>query len=168
MLAVTLPGMLIALVPVVLVEAFVLSRRLNLTFAHVVKPVAYANVFSTLIGVPLTWVVLAALEMGTGGGSFDGFETTRQKFLAVTWQAPWLMSHDAHDYELRWMMPVAMLVLLVPFFFASWLTEYWIMVLYVKSISRRQLNRGMLVANLASYVLLLLYVVFLFLWSYFG
>ena len=165
MLFVTLPAMLIALVPVVLVEAFVLSRRLNFTFADVLKPVAYANTFSTLIGVPLTWVALAALELGTGGSSFDGFETTRQKLLAVTWQAPWLMPHGAHDYELRWMMPTAMLVLLVPFFFASWLSEYLVMLLFVKTISRSQLSRGMLAANLASYVLLLLCVAFLFLWS---
>jgi len=162
MLLVTLPGMVIGLVPIIFVEAFVLARQHRVTLAYVLKPVAWANVLSTLVDVPLTWFVLLALELATGGGSGGPgvLVTTRQKFLAVTWQAPWLIPYDS---ELHWMIPTAMLVLLVPFFFASWLTEYWIIKRLVKDFASVEGRHGVMLANLASYFLLLFWVAYLYL-----
>lgn len=160
MLFVTLPAMMISLVPIIAVEAFILSRRLHLALRQTWKPVAAANIFSTLVGVPLTWLALALLEAFTGGGQAYGIATAREKFLAVTWQAPWLIPYDS---DLHWMVPTAMLVLLVPFFFVSWLSEYQVARRMLPDVAPYQVNRGMLIANLASYVLLLVWVAGLFL-----
>ncbi len=45
------------------------------------------------------------------------------KVIAVTWQAPWLIPYES---DFHWMMPVAGLVLLIPFFFVSWWSEYFV------------------------------------------
>ncbi len=45
-----------------------------------------------------------------------GLESPMAVLLAVTLQAPWLVPYEK---ELYWMVPAAMVVLLVPFFFVS-------------------------------------------------
>jgi hypothetical protein len=51
-------------------------------------------------------------------------------------------------------VPVATLVLLVPFFFASWLIEYWVSRLFARETDKKTLNRAVLAANLVSYAFL--------------
>jgi len=58
MLAVTWPGMLLALIPIVLLEAWVLNRRLRLSARRSLKFSIWANLASTVVGVPVTWGVL--------------------------------------------------------------------------------------------------------------
>ena len=152
MIFVTLPSMVIALLPVILVEAFILGRKLGVAPAIVLKAVAVANIVSTLVGIPLTWLLLVLMEMLTGGGSAYGIETTKERFLAVTWQAPWLIPYQ--DQELKWMIPAATLVLLVPFFFASWLIETMVARKFLSESEPLSVKRGMLAANGASYLLL--------------
>ena len=60
------------------------------------------------------------MQMTTGGGSAYGINTSARKLLAATWQAPWLVPYET---DLYWMLPVASLVLLIPFFFASYFVE---------------------------------------------
>lgn len=151
MIFITLPSMLVALLPVIQVEAFVLGRKLGVAHRTVIKAVSIANIVSTIIGIPVTWFLLVLVEMFTGGGGAYGIETTKQRFLAVTWQAPWLIPYE---HDLDWMIPAATLFLLIPFFFASWLIEERIVRAFLKESDPRSVKRGMFAANGASYLLL--------------
>ena len=157
MLAIAWPGMGVALLPVIALEAFVLLRMLCLPARRAILVSAVANAVSTLLGIPMTWVALVAMQMLTpgGGGTGPDIGTLTGKVFAVTVQAPWLIPYDS---ELYWMMPAAALVLLVPFFFASWGIEYLVARRMLRDIGPPAVNKAVFVANLISYVLLALIV----------
>jgi hypothetical protein len=159
MLFVTFPAMLFALIPVIFVEAFVLGRHLNRKMLPLLKPIGLANIFSTCIGIPVTWFVFVGIQIATGGTRAYGLDSLRDKFLAVTWQSPWLIPYDN---DLWWMVPTAFLVLLIPFFFVSWISEYVITTLLLKDADPVMVRRGMFMSNLASYSILLLWIGYLF------
>jgi len=154
MLFLTLPAMIIALVPVIAVESIVVGRLLGTTAISKAKSVAIANVASTLIGLPLTWVALVAVQLVSGGGSAYGLVTPTQKLLAVTWQAPWLIPYEG---DLYWMVPAASLFLLVPFFFASYFVEALIVVGLNNKLPRVQVRSAVFRANIVSYLLLAIF-----------
>lgn len=152
MIGIIYPGMGILLVPVVVLEVVVLRRRLSQPLRRTTLTVTVSNLVSTVVGIPLTWIALFGLQAVTGGGTTGpSFETLAGKVLAVTWQAPWMMPYES---DLYWMIPVAALVLLVPFFFASWLIEYSVSRLFMRDIEHGSLRNAVLVANLVSYALL--------------
>lgn len=149
MLFVTFPAMLLALIPIVLLEVIVMGRVMGGNASSFVKSAAIANVVSTIVGIPLTWLILVLLEWMTGGSAAYGISTTMQKFLAVTWQAPWLIPYGRQ--QLSWMIPTASLFLLVPFFFTSYLIEAPIVAHIKRDLSRTQVRAAVFRANIASY-----------------
>jgi hypothetical protein len=151
MLFLTLPAMLIALVPIIVLEAIVIGRLLGSSAIARAKSVVVSNVASTVVGLPLTWGVLVALQMVSGGGSSYGIATPIQKFLAVTWQAPWLIPYER---DLYWMLPAASLVLLIPFCFTSYFVEAPIVSRLEPGYSRACVRSAVLRANLFSYLIL--------------
>ena len=116
-----LPVMLVALLPIIIVEALVLRRFLTTSLSTATVAAGIANLASTFVGVPVAWFLLVAVQLLTGGDRAYGLSTPLRKVLAVTWQSPWLIPYERSLY---WMIPTAGLVLLVPFFFASWYVEY--------------------------------------------
>ncbi len=66
MLAVAWPAYWIALLPVVAIEALIARRLLGLPTLEAFALSGKANVVSTLIGIPIAWVALVALEMVMG------------------------------------------------------------------------------------------------------
>ena len=153
MIFLTLPGMALALVPVMFLEMRVLAKGLGLTLRVAFRVSAWANLLTTVVGVPLTWAILTVLEGVTGGGRAYGIDTPAKKLLAVTWQAPWLIPYEA-DHNLYWMVPAAMMWLLVPTFFMSWWLEYLTAARMLRDADRARLKATMFKANLLSYALL--------------
>lgn len=153
MIFLTLPGMVLALVPVILVEMMVIARGLGLAPRAAFKVSAWANVLTTFVGVPLTWLILAVLEGATGGDRAFGIDTPVKKLLAVTWQAPWMIPYEA-DKNLYWMAPAAMVWLLIPTFFMSWWLECRAAARMLRDADRTRLKSVLFKANLLSYSLL--------------
>lgn len=151
MLFVTFPAMLVALVPVIALETWVLGRYLRARFVHMLKPVTVANLVSTIAGIPLTWFALVVVQVLSGGGSAHGLDTPMRKLLAVTWQAPWLIPYEGN---LDWMIPAASLTLLVPFFLISYGIEAWVIVRLLPDRPATPVRAGVFRANLASYACL--------------
>ena len=162
MLALTLPAMIVALIPVILIEALVLGRALEAGMVSKLKAVSIANVVSTFVGVPFTWCGLVALQGLTGGATDHGIATPAQRLLAVTWQAPWLIPYEG---ELHWMVPTASLVLLVPFFFASYVIEANMICRMEPHAPSARIRPAVFRANLMSYVLLAVANLGWLLWS---
>jgi hypothetical protein len=116
--------MVVALIPIVLLEAFVISKNLTIGFGTALWQSLLSNFVSTIFGIPITWFLLFMLQLISGGTGAYEMETIWGKFLAVTWQSPWVMPSESLS---SWMVPAAMLFLLVPFFFASWYIEFLVM-----------------------------------------
>lgn len=146
------PAMLYALVPVIAVEMLVARRMLKIEPRRSMKAIVTANLASTVLGFPLLWLLLVAIQMLTGGGSAHGLRSFWTRVYAVTVQAPWLIPYEA---DLKWMIPVAAAYLLIPAFFASVFIERWICRWFWRDQERDQLRRFSWSAHFASYAVLL-------------
>jgi hypothetical protein len=152
------PLMFGALVPVIILEALVIRRWLRLPLRSVMLGVAKANVFSTLVGIPLAWLVMFVFEIVT---IFPfALAATKWKWefdspVCVVFRgivaAAWVLPEDAY---LHWMVPVAVTVLLIPCFFLSVFLERRSCLRTWRAMDPGSVRRGVLVANLASYSLL--------------
>jgi hypothetical protein len=161
MIAVYWPPAWLAFIPVVLIEGFAGFRILRVNFGRVIVASTVANLFSTLLGIPLTWFALALIEL-LAFGSARGFETPLQKLYAVTVQSPWLMPYGEQS---PWIVPVAAAVLSIPMYVMSVLSEYIITRFFFRSVLRKRILRWQLVGNASSYVFLIGLFVVIF---YFG
>ena len=72
MLALLWPLSWIAFIPVVIIEAWIAKRILDLTWKQSFIKTGIANAYSTIVGIPLTWVSLVFIQLtllpGGGGG----------------------------------------------------------------------------------------------------
>ena len=148
-LMVTLPLLLVVLTPIVLVEAFVFARRLHLAYGLSLKAMAAANSISTLLGVPIAWgFVWAGLSVANAAG-------THSPPIAALLRV--IFSWDPDDAHTAWILPVATLVLMVPFFCASWILEFHVACWFFPkspqdySTTRGDIRRAVMYANAASY-----------------
>jgi hypothetical protein len=139
MVIMTLPAMVVALLPIIAIEAYVLSLWIWISWGYAVEVVSISNLVSTLIGIPLTWILLLPLEK---------FPRT-----SVTGYI-WYSEYDDRKEELNpkpWVAPAAGLLLLVVCFFASWFIEYNIATRMLDGFGLQDVNYGVLVGNLATY-----------------
>ncbi|MES9970698.1 MAG: hypothetical protein ABW092_11750 [Candidatus Thiodiazotropha sp.] len=156
MIFLIMPALGLSIIPIILLEALYLGRRLGLKAARAAKTATISNLVSTLAGVPLTWLLLVVLQIVTGGGRAFGLDTVLGKVLAVTFQAAWLIPYES---DLYWMIPAAGLVLLVPFFFVSWWSEYWVSKKILEDHPAQRVKLTVRNANLMTYALLALWPV---------
>ena len=99
MLLVYAPVLAAAFVPIVVIESTLVTWLCDVRVGRAFWTVSVANLVSTVVGVPLTWLALVLIPMLTGGGGAHGVGPQ-----AVTWQAPWLIPYEE---ELHWMIPAA-------------------------------------------------------------
>lgn len=149
-------GMVTLLIPVVVIEGWYASRQLSLPRFTIWATISLANVVSTLIGVPLSVRAHSALSGWLAPyGSTAAQASFRGEFwsdlLLVVRNASWLPPIDG---QLYWMVPVALLVLLVPCYLASVLIEALICMAAWHIIPPGRVLRLVLVANLRSSCLL--------------
>ena len=160
MIFLAMPALIISIVPIIFIEALYIAKKLLFSIEKAAKTSVLSNIGSTLVGVPLTWGILVLVQMLTGGGSAHGLDTIQDKILAVTLQAAWLIPYES---EMHWMIPAAGLVLIVPFFLASWLTEYYIAKIMHADIEASLLKQCMFYANLFTYSLMCIWPIYWYL-----
>src|SRR5208337_3541718 len=85
LVALFLPPLWLGLVPIILVKAFANCRLLSIPFRRTLLPATLGNLASAIVGIPLTWVFLATLEMFFFGTA-HGLGTTGAKVYSVTIQ----------------------------------------------------------------------------------
>ena len=164
MIGVVWPVAWLALLPVVLIESLVALKGLGLGFRRSLVVTGVANAVSTLVGIPITWFALVLLEERLGG-VWRPIDTPAQKIVAVFSQAAWLCPYE---HDMHWMIPVAALILCVPFYIVSVVIEYAVVRRMVTNPSR-QVRRFCCLANLASYSLIVIFWVVILMHSiYFG
>ena len=117
----TMYFMVPALIPIVLIESVYVARKLRISFRKTVGSIFFANLVSTLVGLPFTWGLLFLIQIVTGGTSSYHVSGSVGRILEVTLQAPWLLPFGREEF---WIFHSAALFLLIPFFFATWFIEY--------------------------------------------
>ena len=152
MIAVFLPALWLSLLPVILVEAWVIARWLPLAPRRAVSGAGLGNVLSTLVGIPLMWVLLATGQLVLAGTA-RGLSSIGAKTYAVTVQAPWLIPYEE---DLKWMIPAALIVLAVPAYALSVLIEWLCLLPFVDQTNKPRTLRVVATANAASYAALAL------------
>lgn len=157
MIFMTLPAMMYLIVPVIVIE-FLAGKRLlsDETSKKRWIGLTIANLVSTFLGWPLAWIALVFIQMTTGGGGAHGLDSPLGVILSVTQQAPWLMPYED---QLYWMVPIAMAVLLVPFFFVSVFSERLILGFIWKQETKSVVRRFSWKAHIWSYGFLFLVVI---------
>lgn len=150
MLFIVWPAMFIALIPIILVEAYII-KKCGITLKKSIVLTAQANLASTAVGIPLAWIALVVIEIISGGGGSHGLTTFWDKIYAVTIQSPWLIPYES---DLNWMIPSATLFLLMPFFFVSYWMEKIILHNRIKKCPKETVDKLCFKANIVSYLLL--------------
>ena len=122
MIFITLPSMLAALIPIIALESFILRQKLSLSWRTSLKTISIANIVSTLFGIPLVWIILVIFEISFSyllfylppmRNFYGNLDSNFAIIFNLILQSPWLVPIES---ELYWMIPVAFLVLLFPFF----------------------------------------------------
>jgi len=133
--ALYLPFAWFALVPIILIEAGYGARRYNLSFRRAFLAQATANCLSTVIGIPITWLVIVLVQ----------FFTT-QSGTGPAWllpDPPW------------WTVAAAIAVLTVLFYLMSVATEGLVVAWFFGEVARKTIRRWVTQANAITYTLLL-------------
>lgn len=145
MLLLMWPSAWVLFVPVCVIEAWVAKRLLALSFPDSIKLAVAANAWSTLLGIPLTWLALLALEM-VGGLSLSvlNAESRGAWLLLAPLFTPWL--GPTTEY---WHVYAAAAFLCVPFMLVSMRVERWSAETRVAPEQARRWSRY---ANLATYI----------------
>jgi hypothetical protein len=150
MIALYWPSAWLLLLPVVALEARMARQMLGTTWRRSWVASAVANVASTVVGIPATWVVLAVVELRWAGGA-AGLRTWTDRAYAVTVQAPWLIPYERFPW---WMIPAAAGVLGVAFWCVSVVSERYVVGWLLRDATPKAIWRWALKANAASYLLL--------------
>ncbi|RJQ42135.1 MAG: hypothetical protein C4550_00425 [Nitrospiraceae bacterium] len=159
MLVLAWPGMFISLIPIVILESWYLHSRLKIPFSRSTKIMTIANLESTIIGIPLAWAAMLALEIGMGliisslPFTHTLYNNTFASVIMTFFSAAWIAPDDKHAY---WMVPLAFIVLMVPFFFATWWIEYRSVKKQMKDVDFSEIKTTTRNLNLLSYGLLVL------------
>ncbi len=151
MIFLVMPALGVSIIPIILIEGIYLSKTLELSAFRALRTTTFSNLASTLVGIPLTWLLLVLIQMFAGGGGAFGLDTTLGKVLSVTLQAAWLIPYES---ELHWMIPIAGLVLLVPFYFVSWWSKYLVSRMILKDHTAQRIKAEVRNANIITYTLL--------------
>lgn len=163
MLALMAVPMWLSLLVIIPLEAMIARKTLAASWSTCLKVSSLANAASTLIGVPITWCLLVALEyagyalvpiglnaLGPKTETISLAQPAAKAFLAVL-TSPWLLPLET---DLYWMVPTAALLLCVPFFFVSVWSEQLVARKLLGSEFIQQVRDWSWKANIASYSLM--------------
>jgi len=158
MIFVQMPGMVCALIPIIILEALLIRRWLSLPYGDAFKGVTLANLASTIVGVPLAWLVMVLIEFAVVLPVAIAADHWHWKLdspvlgvlgflLSIAWLGP-------VERQLYWMIPAASALLLIPSFVVSVWLERRICLRSWSGVDPASVRRGVFNANVASYGLL--------------
>ena len=156
-------GMVVLLVPIIVIESLVAGFYLGISAWSAIKVASVGNLASTVVGIPMTGIVLIFVA------AFGGRRTER--FFDALFTTPtedWVDEEATEDWdeeeatdrttEQEWVDGIiSLFVLFVLFFLASWGIEYGIAVAMVDERMPSAVNAAILVANAVTYGLLCAY-----------
>jgi hypothetical protein len=160
MVAVFLPPAWLALIPIIVMESAYGIYRFRTSAERTWAGVTTANCISTLVGLSVTWALLA-LGQALLFARFPEFAMAMPLSLLTIVGAPWL---GPGAEQSPWMVPLATIVLLIPFYTMSVACEYVVVRRFLPDLSSRTVRSWMLQANVVSYAFLLLVMLVGWMW----
>ncbi len=153
MILMTFPAMIFALIPIILIEAGVLKKSLNIWYKKAILSFGFANLITTIIGFPLSWGLLLGLELLTTGGSCGpGFHNIGTSIITVIMEAAWICPWEE---QLFWMVPIAFIICLIIAYFISVWIEYVVLKRIFNAFEASKIKKIVLIANSITYSLLI-------------
>ena len=148
--------MVVALIPIILIEAVIVWKRQSISFTRSLGGSAAANAVSTLAGVPLSWGLMFLVMMA--GYLVDNvlslkWDSPAVMVAYVVFNAAWLAPYEEY---LNWMVPMALVILMIPSYFLSVWIEYLVFNRLWKDIDRKSVWNTMRIANGVTYGILIL------------
>lgn len=123
LLAFAWPVHWLALLPIVALEAALVARAIGLPYRELVWPVAKANLWSSLVGVPVAWAAMFLLHLLISYGVFvlppETIETATVSRPLFPFTVAWLVDVST------WNVYAAFVVLAIPMCIASIVVERW-------------------------------------------
>lgn len=156
MIFVQWPLMFAALLPVIAVEAWILRGRLTLPRGRAIKGSAFANLASTIVGVPIAWGVMLGVEFGVMSGVGHFAERHHWNMSSPLWNVLSIFMSAWVNPPIKSYAGIALAaaLLLIPTYFLSVWLERWICRRVFRPIETKPVDRAVRVANLWSYGLL--------------
>jgi hypothetical protein len=139
------PFYMLAFIPIVLIEAAILKRVASLAWKRSLAAAIFANLISTIVGVPCVYFALLAVQWTKA----DGVESTSA--LGVLLRSPW-PSPPYEDGEAT--LVAAAIVLCIPFFIASWIIERMVLLTWLDDVAKVHVRRGVLFGNALTYAII--------------
>ena len=129
MIFLTFPAMVVLLLPIIALEAWIYRRLLPIDMKTAAKSSSIANIASTIVGIPIAWGATLLFEFGLFWAitKFPGSDqlmnnwgrSPLMRVVGTILASAWLGPDEKHLY---WMIPLAVIVLMVP----SFLISVWI------------------------------------------
>ncbi len=164
--AIVWPVFLVLLIPIIFLEVIVIAQNLKQKWKLIFWPVALANVVTTIIGYPVSWIFLLLYELLM----FEGYDFLSKSF--IDFAIPSLLMPFVMP---AWMLPdggflgeviifCAVIIGLVVSFFLSFFVECWIVKKCLKNrkVSPFLLKKAIWRANIFSYGVLLIGILIYF------
>ena len=159
--------MVYALIPVIAIEFLVVRRRVPLSQRQNLSGIAFANIVSTIIGVPLAYLATTIVQLAVPAIASP----------VVSWASPrWGLKHLSppvytlltllgnfanypypSENVLRWYVAAAVGLLMIPTYFVSvWLEDQVCRMVWKDKVQPAETLRAVTIANRASYGFLFL------------
>ncbi|PZR74289.1 MAG: hypothetical protein DLM52_09675 [Chthoniobacterales bacterium] len=155
MIGIYLPAAWLALLPIIAIESAYGIWRFKLPVARAVAAQATANCVSALLGIPVTWLILAAAEILIFESAAQALPPKLFAVLSPILGAAWLGPLGEHEW---WPVVAALLVLTAVFYFMSVVTEARIAAWFFPQLGRHVTQRWSVAANGITYAFLLLLI----------
>ena len=165
MLMLLWPFSILTLIPVILIETYVIEKHLKLGIRATIKHTTKANLISTFFGVPLVWVLSFIAEliiMFSIISIFDlksypspamyNLSEPAQSILITVLTFPWLGGANGNI----WIIQLALTLLLTLCFFASYLIERSYFIIKLPKIKKKKISTSIKIAHIYSYLFLLI------------
>jgi hypothetical protein len=148
MLVVAWPIYVLALLPVIAVEAYVGVRKLALPWRRALRVSAIGNVWSTILGIPIVWLALLAVEMAVGAVANFAKLSTAWEYVLFPFMIAWIGGENV------WMLYLAFVLLAIPFCLTSIWIERKVALRYLSDLPVESVRAWVRDANVWSYALL--------------
>jgi hypothetical protein len=155
MVAVYLPPAWLALVPIIFIESGYGTWRYKFPFGRSLAAQSIANCLSTLIGIPITWLILVLVQFVALEWSGGVIPKSLLPILSPLLGAAWLAPGNEQGW---WILAVAIAVLTFFFYLMSVASEGFVVARFFRDSPRNKIRSWMLQANAITYGLLLLLI----------
>src|SRR5665213_43289 len=148
MLVLVWPSYILALIPVIVIEAYVGVRKLGLSWRVALRICTVGNLWSTLLGVPMVWLLLLGVEMPVGVAAYSLKADAGWQYLLFPFPIAWVGGESV------WIVYAAFVLLAFPFCAASIWIERKVALRYLPDLPAERVRSWVRDANIWSYVLL--------------